>query len=497
MENESKEDQKSASGGEAPEESLNVEARAPYNAVVNSKRNDDEDEEAVVESSAGEFNALHGVVGYKLNKDDRDEEGPVIWYDKVGGVCNAMKPNLNEDDYEDGQDAALGSSREVKVAIEQTKEEASTESPNENKVANVVENKQQGDDSHGLSYESNRREFVDVAVNEEAYYEELDQEEHKRVALHVVYGRTISFWQVVSVLVNTGMMLYAHLGVTAVFLSNQQLLQTSDTIDSSANNTGTANGTSCTIEDINLWVNGGAANDYNNTIYCGYTYKVGGCGLNEACNTECMHTYVGYTVNCASCWSKYNICIFHKACFVCLQSPSSSDCLMCTAGCDNEFYICTGLPVPANETANQTVASTTSSQNNNNTNGAAAATSVNSSGTTEDVCIVDTSAIHRYFVVYELSFIPAVKQAWISNAQILAVIIVLFSGVWPYVKNMILMVAWFLPVRHRTRNNILTVLRRLGKYTFIDIYVSYRLRESMLLFSHEMPKYHANCLTLI
>jgi hypothetical protein len=55
---------------------------------------------------------------------------------------------------------------------------------------------------------------------------------------------------------------------------------------------------------------------------------------------------------------------------------------------------------------------------------------------------------------------------------LLAVVVVAFSIVWPYTKNIILLLAWYWPMTERTRTQILLWLRRLGKYALVDVYVS-------------------------
>lgn len=340
-----------------------------------------------------------------------------------------------------------------------------------NKDEDISINERDGDKSDFV--------FVNATESEETSNEKFEQDQLNRVSLNAVYGRIISFWQVISVLVNTGMMMYAHLGVSAVFFSNVQGLQTSNHVNAANNNA--ANGTSsnltgaCTMEDINLWVNGADVNKSNDAIYCGYSYNHAGCGLNEVCNTECFHSYVGYTVDCATCSAKGVTCLYQAGCFSCLPGGNKSTCLICSAECTVEFYKCSGLPM---STVDQIETSTASPQRNSKTNGTATASTVNSLGSTSDVCVVDTSAIDTYFQVYELSFFPAVKQAWTSNAKLLVAIVVLFSGVWPYAKNAILLLAWFVPLRPRKRAALLTTLRRLGKYSFVDLFVSFCFREN-------------------
>ena len=67
------------------------------------------------------------------------------------------------------------------------------------------------------------------------------------------------------------------------------------------------------------------------------------------------------------------------------------------------------------------------------------------------------------------------QVAWNGGARLLAVVVVAFSFVWPYTKNVILMFAWYMPLSERSRSQVLLWLRRLGKYTLTDVYVSLML----------------------
>ena len=73
------------------------------------------------------------------------------------------------------------------------------------------------------------------------------------------------------------------------------------------------------------------------------------------------------------------------------------------------------------------------------------------------------------------SMVQTVQELWNAGGKALAVLIVLFSGLWPYSKQFTTLILWFLPpsrVSTSTRGNILFWLDRLAKWSMIDIFVS-------------------------
>ncbi len=68
----------------------------------------------------------------------------------------------------------------------------------------------------------------------------------------------------------------------------------------------------------------------------------------------------------------------------------------------------------------------------------------------------------------------SVIDMWDAGAIELAILILIFSGIWPYIKQLSILVLWFVPPRWITvakRENVLIWLDRLGKWSFVDIFV--------------------------
>ena len=75
---------------------------------------------------------------------------------------------------------------------------------------------------------------------------------------------------------------------------------------------------------------------------------------------------------------------------------------------------------------------------------------------------------------FEFSMVKSTIEMWNAGAKPLAILIVIFSGVWPYTKQLITLVIWFLPttrVSSNRRGKILNWLDVLGKWSMVDVFV--------------------------
>ena len=75
---------------------------------------------------------------------------------------------------------------------------------------------------------------------------------------------------------------------------------------------------------------------------------------------------------------------------------------------------------------------------------------------------------------YEFSLVKSLIEMWIAGARSLAVIIALFSGVWPYTKQLMVLFIWFVPtkwVSSNRRSSMLYWLDVLGKWSMVDVFV--------------------------
>jgi hypothetical protein len=157
--------------------------------------------------------------------------------------------------------------------------------------------------------------------------------------------------------------------------------------------------------------------------------------------------------------------------YICQEDFRSEECITCLEPCNQVFDTCSGLERPA-------VTYPGEDEGSNGTTATSAPTTQSlAQETNAETCArqqegVDAESVDEYYIAYELQFFSAIKTAWNSDAKLLAVIVVVFSGIWPYTKNVILALAWYLPLSVQRRDWVMMWLRRLGKYTLIDIYVS-------------------------
>lgn len=76
--------------------------------------------------------------------------------------------------------------------------------------------------------------------------------------------------------------------------------------------------------------------------------------------------------------------------------------------------------------------------------------------------------------VFDFGLRSTVVDMWDAGVYPLAVLILFFSGAWPYVKLMSMMIAWCLPPKLlsiNSRENVLVTLDVLGKWSLIDFFV--------------------------
>lgn len=79
--------------------------------------------------------------------------------------------------------------------------------------------------------------------------------------------------------------------------------------------------------------------------------------------------------------------------------------------------------------------------------------------------------ISRIGPLFSFSLVTTVEHCWDSKAYFIAVLTVIASGVWPFIKLSGLLIAWMLPPQRltlRVRGHLLSILDTWGKYSFLD-----------------------------
>jgi len=148
------------------------------------------------------------------------------------------------------------------------------------------------------------------------------------------YPARVGVLQTISLVLNAGLMVYAHLGLSAVILSSQDptltdpslnrpaLVEERDPSLSDPNNNGTSSSLvagRCTAPpDLEAWAtSGGSAGRPENSNYCSREYEHAGgtaCLLNADCIQTCFRETYGYSEECSVCFSDIPLCSVDKGC---------------------------------------------------------------------------------------------------------------------------------------------------------------------------------------
>lgn len=310
------------------------------------------------------------------------------------------------------------------------------------------------------------------------------------------YGHKIGFYQTLSLILNAGLMIYAHLGLSAVIYSSRDPSITAAGLGAGAtkeeNNGGSSSGggaevasnstvetavATCNEQDVEIWIqSGGESTRPTQSNFCSriYTDSVTNnlCLITPSCISECFQSTYKYSEPCSNCFAAIPTCSIQNMCtYLCAADSFSEECRTCNLPCVEEFNLCTGLP-EVEETSETTMMNEGNSANNTALpQSSSSSNTITQNNNEEDTCNrYDLSQINQWYTAYELTFVRSIKDAWNGDAQVLAFIIVLFSGIWPYAKNVILVIVWYTPMSKKRQTDIILWLSRLSKYTLVDVF---------------------------
>ena len=96
--------------------------------------------------------------------------------------------------------------------------------------------------------------------------------------------------------------------------------------------------------------------------------------------------------------------------------------------------------------------------------------------------------------LFNFTLISSIKDMWNAGVYALALLIAVFSGIWPYIKLVAMMLCWMMPhiiLSIRGREKVLMFLDAMGKWSLIDAFI---LVFMMVVFSFkvEVPPPHSN-----
>jgi len=151
-------------------------------------------------------------------------------------------------------------------------------------------------------------------------------------SLNSIYGNRIGSLQSLSLLLNAALMVYAHVGLSAVIVSNLQQIEEEGTAvvvpPAGTNLTG-----SCTFDDLDIWNAGGDVNKTSQSNWCALQYQGSGCLLDKTCTVECFVNVWGYSAPCARCFADIPSCSLIDCGLICQQDGESEECSVCTVRC--------------------------------------------------------------------------------------------------------------------------------------------------------------------
>jgi hypothetical protein len=290
----------------------------------------------------------------------------------------------------------------------------------------------------------------------------------KNKSINDYYGHKIGFFQTLSLFLNALLMVYAQVGESGIVLSS---LNPNPTMPKYQSEVNVGEG-SCNAQDQEIWkMNGGNVSLAPQGDYCARSYN-GGCILNATCSEVCFQELHGYSSNCTSCLGQIFPCGIGIGCALhCIANGTAPACIECLMPCIADFHTCTGFPAEEFAVENTTtvdgrvaVGAKASSTLDVNTNAAASTTNSNQCNN------YDPNDVESWYTVYNLTYGKSIADAWKGGAKFLAVIIVLFSGIWPYIKNIILVIVWYMPMTVEVQTSTLLWLSRLSKYTLVDVF---------------------------
>jgi len=90
---------------------------------------------------------------------------------------------------------------------------------------------------------------------------------------------------------------------------------------------------------------------------------------------------------------------------------------------------------------------------------------------TEKCTKLSSSPDIEMFTVFEVTFGNAISEAFNGGAYAIGVLILVASGIWPYLKNVLMLFTWFAPLSGVQRDKLLLWLSRLGRFSLVDVFV--------------------------
>jgi hypothetical protein len=166
----------------------------------------------------------------------------------------------------------------------------------------------------------------------------------RRWPLASKYKTSTGINQSLSLILNAFLMIYAHYGLSAVFVSNHPNIATAVPASETTSDV-LLDGAQCNTADRERWTsvigpNGrtGAQNKTFESSYCSLGYMNpntnGLCYVTAPCIAQCFTALFNYTEPCANCFAEIPLCSLNDGCTAaCATAPQSEACFQCTKRC--------------------------------------------------------------------------------------------------------------------------------------------------------------------
>jgi len=279
---------------------------------------------------------------------------------------------------------------------------------------------------------------------------QVDVNVNEKHTLYQVYPRRMSVLTLLFLLGNVGLQVYSHLGLSAVVLSNK------DPSTSGSDSDGSLYGTAVNDTVFKEWF----------CEYGQYNYSdiMRECNLKADTSVSCMRAEGAEgSDDSMQCLADAAACAPSCAsvCLCQLVTPNDAECLSTCSACMRPTCLepledCWGITT--DEYEGVTDCSTISRR------------LLANGGDLVDNRELAEAGEDGLYVVYEISFISSVRDAIAGETWAIAIVILICSGIWPYTKNVIMFVCWFVPMTASTRSAILKNLTRLAKWSMVDVF---------------------------
>jgi len=321
-----------------------------------------------------------------------------------------------------------------------------------------------------------------------------------QASLHTTKGIKWSLCMAIGLLINTGLLVFSHIGKNAIVYSTlepssnteetdgllrDQCLSDSDALNWSG--PGKFNATyNCELwesyNDDNLagfkvyprscpYINATSTREAFNDFMFIYGLE---CGLGKPdCIANLVASQWQLSESCSKCFASAYSCTTNACALECIsslqkQGCAEEKCASCVVDkCSKsspldsnfDFQYCSGLDqIPFDQYVSKGCDIAEPS-----------ATSAPAIEQDYECTLVEESGLTLY-AVFDVTFGNAVIEAWKGGAIGLSILVTLASGVWPYTKNVIMALCWFMPMTHTRRATILKWLGRFGKWSLVDVF---------------------------